>query len=112
MEFLHFSFAGCEVIGSLISGYFVEKYGVTRMLYIGFMLMLIMGIGMLLLGKYSVPTLLGVLIPTMGVGISIGIILPNISTGAFSIFNSGIGVDIIWIYPVTHYCNCYTAAHN
>lgn len=84
--------AGCEVIGSLISGYFVEKHGVTRLLCMGFILMLIMGVGMLLLGKYNAPTLLGVLIPTMGVGISIGIILPNASAGAFSIFNSGIGV--------------------
>jgi MFS family permease len=54
--------------------------------------MLLTGIIMLLLGKYNHSTLLSVLIPTMGAGISIGIILPNASAGAFSIFNSGIGV--------------------
>ena len=84
--------AGCEVIGSLISGYYVEKRGTTQMLLIGFILMLVMGFCMLVLGKYADPTLLGVLIPAMGAGISIGIILPNASAGAFSIFNSRIGV--------------------
>jgi DHA1 family 2-module integral membrane pump EmrD-like MFS transporter len=84
--------AGCEIIGSLISGYYVEKYGAARLLLYGFLLMLLTGIIMLLLGKYNHSTLLSVLIPTMGAGISIGIILPNASAGAFSIFNSGIGV--------------------
>jgi hypothetical protein len=54
--------------------------------------MLLMGGIMLLLGWISQPTLLTVLIPTMGIGISVGIILPNAGTGAFSIFTSGIGV--------------------
>lgn len=83
--------AGCEVIGSLISGYYVEKFGATKMLLIGFLSMLAMGLSMLFIGMFH-PTLLGILLPTMGAGISIGIILPNASAGAFSIFNSGIGV--------------------
>jgi len=84
--------AGCEVVGSLISAYLVERIGITRMLFCGFVLMVCMGSIMVVAGKYSHITLYNVLLPTMGLGISIGIILPNASAGAFSIFNSGIGV--------------------
>lgn len=84
--------AGCEVLGSLFSGYFVVKVGSSCMLLLGYILMLVMSGIMIVLGNFVQPNWTSILIPTMGVAISIGIILPNAGTGAFSIFTSGIGV--------------------
>lgn len=88
---LIFIAASCEVIGSFISGFLVNKIEHQSVLLLGLFIILIASAMMLLFGSFITFNVFSLLLPTMLAATGLGMIFPNASTGAFSAFTTRIG---------------------
>lgn len=83
--------ASGELVGTYINGRLVTRLGYTFMLFVGIVIMLIAAIVLLILNTLEIFIISGVAVPSFIFTISIGIIMPNASAGAFSELKHSIG---------------------
>lgn len=82
---------GALILGSMLNRYLMPKYGMQKMITFGGFLYLGVGLFFMITGAFGVINLYIILIPMMIYMFGAGVVYPNCSSGAMSIFDTKAG---------------------